>query len=143
MTDFLWQLLMLSNEITAIIGIFILTLCFKGYLPHIRLGGRKDPRTWITMMILSVDTLGVLRMAYWDVYRSIYANFVEGAFAVSSLHGTLINTGFNTATSMAGLCGLAALYYAIPEEDRATGKWHLLNAHRYPNEFWVLKWRTY
>lgn len=141
MIAFLYQLMMLSNEITAVIGIYVLTLCFKGYYPHIRIGGKQDPRTWITMMILCVDTLGVMRMFYWDVFRSIYAHFVEGVNAIGTVHGTLINTCFNSFTIAAGLFGLAALYYAIPDEERATGKWHLLNAHRYPNDHWVLRWR--
>lgn len=127
------------NEITAAISVGILMLCARGFVPWILLGSPRDPRTWVTLMALVGPTFGFFRMAYWDIYRPLRAYLLEGRMVVGSLEGTLINAGFNIGTGLTGLCGLLALYFAIPPERR-TG-WTIFTAPFYPEGFRIGLWR--
>lgn len=124
------------NEFTAAIAVALLLLCFRGFWPHMlrmwRMEAAKDRALGaIIAMILIVDVKGVARMVYWDVWRS------AAGHGVQSLDGTLVNSGLNILAALAGVAGLAALFYSIPDADRSRYTW--ITAPFYPGRFWWMR----
>lgn len=118
------------NELAAVVGISLLALSFRGFWPHMWriLKARKwsEPHSWHVLSILLVDVKGVARMFYWDILQSFLNS------PITSVHGTIVNTTVNLLAGLAGLVGLAALYYSIPPEDREG--WNWFTAPFYPNK---------
>ena len=128
-------MLQLVNEITAVIVVPILILSIRGFWPHLlralRTGDWHSPQSWLVAFLLIVDTKGVVRMVYWDIFRPLRFG-TDG-----SLEGALVNGFLNTFAGVASICGLLALYYAIPQqhEDPALRRdaWSIWSAPFYPN----------
>lgn len=124
------------NELTALVAVPLLLLCFRGFWPHMwrlwKTDAQKD-RALAAMlgMVMLVDVKGVIRMAYWDLWRSYQTGGLQ------SLDGTLINSGMNMIASVAALAGLMALFYSIPDDERHKYNW--FTAPFYPGPCWWMK----
>ena len=126
------------NEITAVVAIPVLLLSNRGFWPHlwrIIWADKEYPAAIkaLVLMTLIINVKGVLRMAYWDLWRPWYADGGQ------TVHGSIVNASLNSMALAAGVCGLAALYYAIPRTERAGWNWVTAPFYPRPCKFWRRK----
>lgn len=139
-------MLLMSNEIMAVVAAALWLLSLRGHLPVLfrRVNDTtiETRDTVFALAMIGLHILKISRFVYWDVVRST-ARVLQGE-GWGTLSGSLANAAFNTASAAVAVGFLIVLYLAIPEKERGhwlTGKggWSLFSAPFYPKRFRLFK----
>jgi uncharacterized membrane protein len=120
-------------SLTAVLGIVSLSWAAFGFFPHLS-ARRGSAAWWMTRFYMIKGSIGVFRMAYWDIIRPVWRVLHGDSWNALDRWGLVFNAAFNTGAAYAGFIGLMVLFVAIPDDRRS--EWSPLTAPLYPRKPW-------
>lgn len=129
------------NTFMAVIALLMLVYSFFGFWPHLEgfhirswgdfVNAVQEPRKGVSILVMSGDAMGVVRMLHWDVIRPVERIANGEQFAIATAEGVVFNFGLALWGAAIATLSLSLLYYLIPEQNRKGWCW--LTAPFYPD----------